>query len=287
MRTSHMNICHTCFAISLLFLYLPANAADIATDVRNGGARSIENGGHFEVGMIAGYVHNPYLNSETEDDVIATFDLGGEYRHRRLFLEASQGSQDGFNMGYFLWQNDDWSVDLLAASITGTISDRDDKNIDSEDNEAQRNRTLLENDTFHVGAGVRITRYINDYVVQYRLISDIFDNNGVISTLRMGRGWQVRNWNYQAIISAEYTSKKTNQYRVGVSQQEQTTRFPFYQPDASISYSALIGATRPLSENWLLRGFAGVILLPPEVKASPLVSDHNYSIAVATLVYVF
>ncbi len=279
------------YRISLICLFPVIHsvfAADIVTDVRSGGVRSTNDGGYLEIGFVGGYIHNPFENiSIDSDDFAATIDVGGEYRYKDFFVEASQGTQDGFNLGYSLWSNEHWTVDVLGASINGVLSDRDDGDIRADDDEATRDAKLRDRDTFYIGAGVRITRYFENYVLQYRLVSDIFDGNGVVSTLRFGRGWQIRNWNFHTILSAEYSSEETNQYRFGITELEQTSRHPRYAPGASLNYSALFGVARPLSENWVLRGFAGYVYLPDEIRDSPLVSDHDFSIAVVAINYVF
>ncbi len=272
-----------------LFLLAPSFlfAQDIAKTVREG-QQPLVSGGYFEVGVGGGYVHNPYVNEDVySDDYFLELDIAGEYRFRNLFFEASQGTQDGLNFGYTLWHNDDWLVDLLAASISGSLSDLDDATIHPDDNEATRNEKLEHGDTVYIGAGVRVTHYFDKYVLQYRLVSDIYDKNGLVSTLRFGRGWQVQGWHLHYILSAQYTSQETNDYWFGVTETESTTRFPTYEPSAGMSYSALFGITRPITESWVFRGYAGYLALPSTVRSSPLVYDHNWSTVIATINYVF
>lgn len=277
--------------LSFLFLLLtlpPCYAADIARSVRDGGKTYEQTGGFFELGLTLGSFNTPFVGHSTHDqDISAELTAGGEFRKNNFFMEASQGSQDGFNLGYTLWQNNRWAIDVLGASISGSISDREDKHITSSDDEAARNSKLEDHDTFYVGAGVRLTRNFENYVVQYRLVSDIFDGNGMVSTLRAGRGWQIQNWNVHGILSAQYTSDKTSNYWFGIDEMEATNRYPNYTANSSIIYSALLGATKPLSEKFVFRAYLGYAQLPSEVRDSPLVDDHDFSMVAATLNYVF
>lgn len=259
----------------LVISALPSHANDIAADV-NGGNRNYQNGGYFEIGAIAGFNDNPvHLKAHSRRSGVGVdVDGSGVYRYQKFFAEAVYATQDGVNLGYNLWQNDNYSVDLLAGSLSGSYYIRED-NITDDGSEEYKNDELYTRRTLHTGTGIRVTRHINNYVIQYRLVTDILDNNGIISTLRVGRGWQYRNWNFHGVLSAIYTSKETNQYRFGVDQEDATTRHPAFYPEASVSYSAQFGVTKPLSEHWVVRGIAGWEQTPDEIKPSNFVDEHD------------
>ena len=273
------------FLLALLLLNLKAMAGDIVADVSSSAYQG--NGNYFEVGLVAGFIDNPLVRAaDRADGAIIDVDAGGAYQYKSFFIEASQGSQDGVNVGINIWNNRHWSVDILAASLFQYLPPRDVPK-HSKNEQERREKKLLSRDTIYSGSGIRITNYYNDYVFQYRLVTDTFSARGMISTLRFGRGWQVRNWNIHTILSAQYTSKKTNDYWFGVDRDETTVNFPIYTPEASLHYSALLGLTYPLSENWVFRSFAGYVTVPKTVRDSPIVEGDHLKLLVSTINYVF
>ncbi|MGI9295452.1 MAG: MipA/OmpV family protein [Pseudomonadales bacterium] len=279
----------------LLFLMLvttllvdPAIAADIASDVRSGGGvPDTSDGGYFEIGVAAGYLANPRVNDDDDEGWEVGLSLAGGYRYKGFFVEASQGTFDGLNLGYNLWNNKHWSVDLLASSLNGDIDTDNADRIDNRLTEAQRDKELIDRDTFYSGAGIRLTGYYDDYILQYRFVTDTHGGNGVTSTARLGKSWQVKNWNFHGVVSAEYTSATTNRYWLGISAAEATTRFPEYDPGASVSFNAEVGVTYPLSKDWVFRSFARFGLLPDEQKNSPLADDDQWVLFLNSISYVF
>ncbi|SMF08441.1 Outer membrane scaffolding protein for murein synthesis, MipA/OmpV family [Alteromonadaceae bacterium Bs31] len=266
-----------------------AQAADIAGAVQNNGRAVDEDGGYFEIGFATGYLHMPYDTSQEQEtaDLFIGIDASFEFRKKGFFTEVVQGTQDGLNLGYTLWHNNTWVVDFLAASMNRFYDPDLDNKIKPEDDEDTRNKKLYNRNSFYLGTGLRISHYLDEYVIQYRLVTDTLDDNGVISTLRLGRGWQYRNWNFHCILSAQYTSAKTNNYWFGVEQWQATERYPAFSPDSSLSYSAQFGLAKPLSEKWVARLFTGWEQYPSEVRGSPFVDDSDGSYMAFTVSRVF
>jgi len=265
-----------------------AHAADIAGDVQTG-LNLNEDGGYLEVGFTAGYINNPHETRQEQEtnDAVVTVDGSLVYRKKGFFLEAVQGTQDGLNLGYTVFQNEKWSADFLGLSVNRSYDYEADNEIEQGDDEATRNSKLYERDTLYAGTGFRVTRYLQNHVVQFRLVTDIFDNNGVTSSLRFGRGWQIRNWNLYGILGINYTSADTMNYWFGIEEQEATNRYPAYKADAGVSLSAQMGAVKPLTEKWLLRFYLGWIQYSDEAKDSPLVRDSDYTYTAFTINRVF
>lgn len=271
-----------------MLLMKPGFAADIATDVRSGnGVPDNSNGGYFEIGLAGGYLASPRVNDDDDEGWDAGLSLAGGYRYKGFFIEASQGTFDGLNLGYNLWNNRHWSVDLLAASLNGDIDTDNPDKIDSRFTEAQRDSEIIDRDTFYSGAGVRLTGYYGDYIFQYRLVTDTHGGNGVTSTARLGKSWQVKNWNFHGVASVEYNSATSNRYWLGISAAEATTRFPEYDPGSSVSFNAEVGVTYPLGKDWVFRSFARFGVLPDEQKDSPLADDEKWLLFYNSISYVF
>ncbi|WP_370981331.1 MipA/OmpV family protein [Agaribacterium sp. ZY112] len=255
-------------------LSLPLVAQDIADSVRNQGQHELTDGGYLELGVGLGYVRTPEkVYEEHEEPWVLDLSFAGEFRYKRLFLEAAQGSEDGLNIGFNLWNNESWLFDLLVASISGELIDDD--------------AGPLARNTLYSGAGLRVTHYLNDYVLQYRLLNDIYQDNGLVSTLRAGRAWQYRNWLFHGIVSAQYSSEKTNNYWYGVDSQSNLSSLPEFYAPASTHLSLQLGADYPLSEKIVFRAYAGAKQFPDAIRESPLVDDYNQGYAFLTLNYVF
>lgn len=277
-------------AIALLFIG-NAHAADIASEVRSGtNGPNNADGGYLEFGV------DLKLRANNEGAIIKAGPLlAGAYRYRGFFFEAlTPGAQlpggpiGGVTLGYNLWHNDQWAVDLLGASSTWGLSlDRIVKDVPDSQNTA-RDRAVWQRNSFYNGAGLRVTGYFGDTIFQYRLVSDTHGGKGITSSARLGYSQQVKNWNFHGVLSANYTSQKTGQYWFGVSDEEATTRFPQYDVDTStISYSAEIGATYPVRENVVFRSTARYTELADAITRSPIVEGEASVRWDTSLSYVF
>lgn len=262
-------------------------ATDIADAVRQGNmAVDQNNGGYFELFARAGCEQDARvtkLSTNKASDCKLAWGLGGEYRYRGLFIEASSTTRDGLNLGYTLWQNSDVRVDLLAASISGSYSFAD-SYVDPETpglTETERNSAIVDRHTLYAGAGIRLTYYFGDNIFQYRLISDVRDGDGVISTARIGRAWQVRNWNLHSIAGLSYRSSNVNQKLVGINALEATERFPQYRPGRSLEPSFELGATYAISERMVSRTEFRIAPHGSAVRDSPL-TRRDWSGAITT-----
>lgn len=259
-------------------------AADIADAVRHGSQKvDQDNGGYFELFARTGCEHDARVTKRSEDDYeecLVEWGIGGEYRYHGLFIEASSNTRDGLNLGYTLWQAADMSVDLLAASISGS----DDSSVDPEKpglTEAERNDAIVDRNTLYMGAGARVTYYFGQNIFQYRLITDVRDGDGFISTARVGRSWQVRNWNFHGIAGLTFTSSDVNQKLIGINAREATGRFPEYRPGSSLEPTFEVGATYPISERIVSRTELHVTPHASAVRDSPLI-DSDWSGAITT-----
>lgn len=262
-------------------------AGDIAQDIRTGNDIEKENGGYFGIGLSLSHVDGGRTFSKNEEsDAYLGINLGGTYYYNGFFLEASQGTSDGLNIGYNFLNKGNWSVDFIASSLQGRWNTEDDDREKSA-NESERNEALLERNTLYNGAGIRATANFDDYIFQYRLVTDIHGGNGIVSTARIGHSWQVQNWNLHSILSAEYSSAETNNYLYSVTGEEATTRFAQYDLDSSLKYSGEVGVTYPLSEHTVFTSFVRYTALPKEIKDSPIMEGDNETLFVTSVSYIF
>jgi hypothetical protein len=261
-------------------------ATDISRDVRgNGSGANLENGGYFSIGagVLAG--KGTWQNKDENDTGTNygefTFALSGAYRRGGLFVEAEQGSLDGLNLGYTLWNNNAWTADVLISVPGGSLGRGEKEYVvaSNDQSEQERSNNLLDRlkkDRWLAGTGFRVTGYLSDYVVQYRLLTDVHKGRGLFSSLRFGRSWQLKNWNLYSLLSAEYYSEEINDDLYGVSSEEATERFAEYHAGAGGWASAKIGLTYPLSEHWVVEASALARTLSKAEKDSPLMNSSDY-----------
>lgn len=284
-----------CTILMMMGLSIATLAADIGDEIRRSGQRLGDyNGGYVEVSASAACGQSALVNRGTDtvqDNTGCGYDwsMGGDYRYHGLFFEATTKGQDGVNLGYTLWSSPNWSVDLLAASASGRLLFTSSKaHLKGPGlSERGRNIAILNRDTWYTGAGMRVTHLLGANVLQFRLVTDVHDGNGITSTARLGRAWQVRNWNFHGLASLAFRSAKTNQYLYGVSDLEQTERFPTYRPGSSVDASFELGVTYPLSEHWVFRSELRYSPILSSIRKSPLISESWAGSAGLTISYVF
>lgn len=276
---------HWFFVLMLSIVSCTSAASDIASSV-SGVANRFDDGGNFELGLSVYGINQVDVRQTDAGTAQLSLLVSGMYQYKGLFIEMIHQSQDGVNLGINLWSSEDWSLELLLANLQGSWSrpDIDPRTLD----EAGRNAYLLSEDSLYIGAGFRATRYWGDnYVFQYRLVSDYYDDQGIQSSARLGKSWQVRNWNFHLLGSIGYSSATLNRYLFGVSKEEATERFPEYRPSSSFNYGVELGVAYPLSESLVFRAMYRLNLLFSEVTDSPFNQAGYTSYFNASISYVF
>ncbi len=281
------------FSFSLVLSWLvcvspPLLADDITRDLRhNSDGLAEEDGGYLELGLGLSAAINPYVQ-EDEDcksrKACINLLVGGAYHYRNAFIELADTTFDGLNIGYTLWEGRHWELDLIAANIFGDI---DTDKPTSTDGETQKNYDLLYRSRLMMASGIRVTGYVNGTILQYRFVGDLFEEHGVVSSLRVGRSWQYRNWNFHALLSAEWFSSRTSNYWIGVTAEEATTRFPEYKLGSALLFTGEVGFAYPLAEHWVARAFWRYSPLEGEVYKSPLMDETVSSMLGAAISYAF
>lgn len=274
---------------SLLFsvtLFAGITAASDITNIGSGDHR-LADGGYFELGASIYSVNKVDIRQSDDEPVQLSALVSGMYRYQWLFVEMLHQSQDGINLGFSVWNTDNWSLDVLMANLQSSWT-RPGKIDPSILDEAKPNAYLMSELSIYVGAGFRATGYWDDnYVFQYTIVGDYYDNQGIKSTARLGKSWLLSNWNFHVLGSIEYSSATFNRYLFGISDVEATELFPEYRPDSSLSYGMTLGVAYPLSENFVFRAMYRLNILPKEVTDSPFNQAGYVSFFNASISYVF
>lgn len=221
----------------------------------------LQDKGHFEIGLAL-----QTARSIDKEDIEASLgiSLHGAFRYKNFFIDASQGSDDGLSMGFNLFKGKTWDVDLLASSASGR-------------------------DSFgsYNGAGIRVTGYVGSAIVQYRLLTDVPDNNGVTGSARFGYNWQLRNWTFNSVIGAHYASKKTSNYWHGITAAEATEVYPEHRMGSTVNLTGKVGVSYPITEKFVFRSSVKYTLFDSAIVDAPLSrSNHEHSLS-TSISYVF
>lgn len=275
----HLSIL-TCISFPLF-----ACASDISNTVSHGGER-IANGGYFELGATV-YGSSQFDVRQPDNTYQPALLISGIYQYHGLFAEMVHQSQDGINLGYNAWNSENWSLDLIFANFQSLWELQDNVDLTGY-TEAQRDNYLSNRGNTFIGGGIRATRYWADhYVFQFRLVGDYYDDNGIQSSLRLGKSWQVRNWNLYALGSVNYASDKLVQSMYAVSAEEATSRFPQYKPHSALNYGLELGAAYPITNNVVFRALYRFNLLSDEITDSPFNQSGHVSSFITSVSYVF
>jgi outer membrane protein len=266
-------------------------AGDIGDEVRGTESGSTnKNGGFLELGVSAVFDRESRMRGCTENADESHLNRGlsisAGYRYKRVFIEASESGFDGLNMGVTLFENDRWNVDLLLANIAGNITVESDEP-PPPTTETERSLAILDRDSIFIAAGTRVTGYFGDNIVQLRLVSDWYGNNGILGSARVGRRWQRGNWNVQAIAGLRYNSAEINNYTYGISSAEQSERFAQYTAGDAWIPELELSASLPVKENWLYSTRLRYRHYPSSVTNSPIMENDSDVILSTGIHYVF
>ncbi|HSX51430.1 MAG TPA: MipA/OmpV family protein [Cellvibrio sp.] len=279
-----------CCNLFLLCVAWNAVAGDLSSDVRKGASGPDEgNGGYIEAGAgltsytsaIAGV---PEGNEKGEVHTEIFLDVNARYQYHGWFMELFSQSLEQFTIGYNFYNgynayNNDgnWALDWVALGQHDEMS--------AEEADDYRGLDTRRGDYM---SGLRATAYYGNYIVQMHALTDISRTHyGELASLKLARYWQHRNWNFHGIVGATYRSQDITDYYFSIHADEASAKYPEYEAPPGWSYVMEVGATYPLSEKWVFRGYVRRTGMESTFTASPLIlDDHGDTIATA-ISYVF
>lgn len=269
-----------CIRITTLVILLMSSisvlAADIARDVRVGGvAASSRNGGFLEAGIGLFSSKDPVRGEEDEQGIGVL--LSGRYQWHGLFIETIEHSVNTLSLGYNLWNNNHWSLDIIGTSINSEII--------TDDNKALEGLRKRKSDFLFGG---RASGYYGNYVFQLQAVEDASGaHGGIITSLEGGRHWQKRNWNFHTLLGIQHHSQQVVNYYLGIRPDEASATLPEYHTGSGSFFTAEIGVTYPISEHWVFRSTAHYAQLSDNLNRSPIISSKHFNHLSTTLSYVF
>jgi len=282
MHTMFRALFSICLAICC-GISLTAIAGDLASDVRKGASGPDSgNGGYLEVGgglmtYTSPFYGTPEGNKKDEVHTELFVDISARYQYNGWFVEVFSQSPEEFTLGYNFYNGSNWSVDLVGLSAHEEM-----------DEDTSKDFRGLNRRRFDFLVGPRGTAYLGNYIVQVHALKDIWSTHeGELYSFKLARHWQVRNLNFHAIVGATYRTQKVMDYYYSIEADEATEKFPEYTAPGGMSYIFEVGATYPLSESWVFRGFIRSVQLDTDFVDSPLILDDHGEMIATAISYVF
>ncbi|WP_340676705.1 MipA/OmpV family protein [Paraglaciecola sp.] len=204
------------------------------------------------------------------------------YQWKGFFIENKGNKSLGMpGGGYHFYNQKNWVLDAYISETHHGILEEYTENLNSEHNGLQG----LSVRGPDVRLGLRVTHYIDNSTAMRLLLAPI-GNRGPYVGAWYGKTWQVQNYNFHAIASAQYHAAETQNYYYGVRGAEVSDKFPAYQARSGITLGAELGLTYPLTKDWVFESSLKLTRLPNSVYHSPLVESRVETIAQISLVYV-
>jgi MipA family protein len=268
---------------SLLGSSLFCFAGDLSNDVRNGTNKpNSVDGSYVEIGMGVLAATSPFYgipenNKNGKILTSGTLDVNLRLQYKGWFVEGFSHSLENLTFGYNLANNNNWSFDVVALQQHGEFDDDESRDL----------KELKRRESDAMG-GLRMTGYLDRYIVQFHMLSDISEvHNGQVYSAKVARNWQNKNWNYHLILGASYRTEKVADYYLSVDTNYATEKFPRYDAHAGFTGVIEIGATYPISQKWVFRTLLRHIELDHNWSGSPLLLSTGGSAFLTSVNYVF
>lgn len=260
--------------LTALSLYIPH--AVMANNISDHGSPTTNesDGGYFKIGL-GGGMGRDVIDDEFESGFGVPIE--GRYEWKGAFAEVSSSSigVPGLALGYTMWQSPDWTVDAIVT--LASFFDPDDYDRTKNSNLKERNGALL--------GGIRATRFYKDFVFQSHVLAG--KNKGLAVALAAGHYWQVKNWNFMALLSTRYNSAKYNDFYYGIDEDETSDEFDAYEAGSGLNFQAEIAAEYPISENWVFETAIRHTELSSAMSDSPIFTKDRTTGIRASISYVF
>jgi MipA family protein len=267
-------------------------ADDLSAEIRKGASSpDYRDGLHIELGVLlsinkSAVVGVPVGNKKDQVNLEPNISLNLKWQKHGWFIEGSDeslmssntnGGIGGLALGYHLVNTDSCSLDIIGSPEHDEVSEDASKDF--------KNLHIRRSDFM---AGARTTLYSDNYIFQFHLLTDVSHvHNGQTFSARAGRAWQYRNWNYHAIIGADYQTEHVTSYYLSAKPGDITAQTPNFQANAGFSEVIEVGVTYPISEKWVFRSLFRHVQLDNQWRDSPLLVGNRTDAFQTSINYVF
>ena len=247
------------------------------------GTDNERDGSYLDLGLGIIDVNDVFIYDDSTDPGLTLF-FNGRYQKYGFFVEAPRGSGDQrttvLSLGYNFFNTPNWSFDLQLA-----MNHRDlehEFNVDGEE--------LISRRISKAEWGVRAQGTIGQSDLQF-VVAKASGSGGVYASAWYTRNFQYRNWHLYSSVGGQYRNESAVNYFYGVSEtmadRLAMDAVPAYQGKAGIEFSAQVGTSYPVSEDWVFESYLRTTILPGGISDSPLVSEDSITEAAVLVKYVF
>lgn len=237
---------------------------------------NIRDGAYLDIGVGLAFESDPFIYDDKNNSGVVVF-VNGRYQKYGLFVEFPHGTAKQQNtvisLGYNFFNTDHWSYDLQLA-----MNHRD---LDHILPVSKINSRRVS----HSKLGLRILGDFSNTHIKLIIAGASGDpDGGLYTSAWVSQDYKYLNWNFYTSLGVEYRNEDVVNYFYAIDEVE---GLPFYRGEAGLEYTGQVGASYPISEDWVFEAFVRTTLLPSGISDSPLV-DGNTIIESALLVkYVF
>ncbi|WP_448569511.1 MipA/OmpV family protein [Thalassotalea ganghwensis] len=245
--------------------------------------------GYLKVGYGFKYKASPYWDKDSGGSLF----ISGRYQVKPgFFIEIAHGANEldqGTNIGFNFYNTDTWSFDLLTVRGHGENAYHFGNNETTFLIEKRKSTNML---------GIRTTGAFGRSTVQFTIAPYTLNkqyDNALYASLWGSHSWQVKNWQVNAALGAEYRSAGMLDYYYSTTPAMEQIGIPKYQASSGIDIVSQLGVSYPISENVLFESYARYKLItnsitdfPPMKIAANLDSRQQHETEFGILVsYVF
>lgn len=223
-------------------------------------------GGFLELGFGLKYSDGETMMREGFEGLEFDTELNASLQISGLFYEYYSDSGQNGLFGLNFYNNDFIGMDLIIGKEHDSFAK------DKEDT------LLLPINVRNAdwSAGFRSAVYLGPLVLQGQVRREITDyHNGYTASAQGGLRVQIKNLNLHGIVGASYQSEEVVDYYYGVTASEVSPDFALYNPGDDLTYNAEVGASYPISEDWILRGQVNYTQYDEDIVNSPFWSGDS------------
>lgn len=234
--------------------------------------------------VVGGVIYDHPFEAVKQKDTIDYLSLGVtiDLYYKGFFVQSNQRRSNpaDIEIGYELFERDDWAVDIILKSYFDDISKQH-----LED--AGASHLAARDDAS--GISLRYSNYLDDGLLTIDVggVSMNDEDNGWILETFYSHLIPYRNWDVYLGAGFTLLDATTVRYHVGIDAKESREHLPVYRPGAAFVLEAEAHAIYPISEDWTLRIGVTKSYLSDNFSESPLGVRSNTTFLKLGFSYVF
>lgn len=213
-----------------------------------------------------------------------------DFYYKGFFIQSDHRRADTLNLGseigYQLFVEDDWELDIISKSYIGGFNSDDIIEWADEEIpilEGLKNRGSAD------GIGIRYSRYFEDSIFSFDIatLSPFSDVNGWVLDAFYSHIMPYRNWDIYLNTSLTYYSEKVTDYYVGIAPDEVSALRHEFTASHAVKTQFELFAQRPISESWTVNIGLSQSYYLGDLGESPIVNTENTTQIMLGVLYVF